>query len=72
MLVRSLFLTSLLKNTIQPSRRQVIAAFARKGHTSRLGLVLKLPVAAFGCDEEPAIFSQFVQYIANFHSISLA
>jgi hypothetical protein len=34
--------------------------------------VLELSVAAFGCDEEPAIFSQFIQNIADFHVISLA
>jgi fructose-1,6-bisphosphatase len=72
MLVRSLSPTGLFKDTIQSSRRQVIAWFSCNGHTTRLRLVLELSVAAFGCDEEPAIFSQFVQYIADFHGISLA
>jgi len=62
----------LFKDTIQSSRRQVIAGFACNGHTARFRLVLELSVAAFGCDQEPAVFSQFVQYIANFHGISLA
>jgi hypothetical protein len=72
MLVTSLAPTGLFKDTIQRSRRQVIAWFACNGHTTRLRLVLELSVAAFGCDEKPAIFSRFVQYIADFHSISLA
>jgi len=50
----------------------VIAGFASNGDTTGLRLVLELPVAAFGCDEEPAIFSQFVQYIADFHGVSKA
>jgi hypothetical protein len=72
MLVRSLSPTGLLKDTIQRSRRQVIAGFACNGHTTRFRLVLELSMAALGCDEEPAIFLQFVQYIADFHGISLA
>jgi fructose-1,6-bisphosphatase len=72
MLVTSLAPTGLFKDTIQRSRRQVIAGFACNGHTARLHLVFELSVAAFGCDEEPAIFSQFVQYLADFHGISLA
>jgi len=72
MLVRSLSPTGLFKDTIQRSRRQVIACFACNCHTTRLGLVFELPVATFGCNEEPTIFSQFVQYIADFHGISLA
>jgi fructose-1,6-bisphosphatase len=72
MLVGSLSPTGLFKDTIQSSRRQVIAWFACNGHTTQLRLVLELSVAAFGCEEEPAIFSQFIQYIADFHGISLA
>jgi fructose-1,6-bisphosphatase len=72
MLVRSFSPTGLLQDTIQSSRRQVIAGFACNGHTTRLRLMLELSVAAFGCDEEPAIFSQFVQYIADIHGIGLA
>jgi hypothetical protein len=62
----------LFKDTIQSSRRQVITWFACNGHTARFRLVLELSVAAFGCDEEPAIFSQLVQYVADFHGVSLA
>jgi len=72
MLVPSLFPASLLKDTIQRSRRQVIAGFARNGHAARLGGVLKLAMATFRCDENPPIFAQSVQDIANFHCVSIA
>jgi len=72
MLVRSLSPTGLLEDTIQRSWRQVIAQFAGNGHTARFGNMLELPVAAFRGDEKPAIFSQFVQYLANLHAGSIA
>jgi hypothetical protein len=72
MLVRSLFPASLLKDTIQRARRQVIAGFTRHSHAAWFGGVLELAMAAFRCDENPPIFSQSVQDIADFHRISIA
>jgi hypothetical protein len=34
--------------------------------------MLELPVAAFGGDKEPTIFLQFVEYVDDFHDISVA
>jgi hypothetical protein len=33
--------------------------------------MFELPVAAFGGNKEPAIFSQLIQYIADFHDVSV-
>jgi hypothetical protein len=72
MSVRSLFPAGLLKDTIQRSRRQVITGFARNGHAAWFGEVLELTVAAFRCDENPPIFAQSVQDIADLHHASIA
>ena len=57
MLVRSFLPASLLKDTIQRSRRQIVAWLAGNRHTTRFRLMFELPMTTPRGNEEPAILS---------------
>jgi len=69
--MRHLFPTRLFEDTVQCSRRQIIAWLSRDGHPTGLCRVFELTVTAAGGMEIPTVILQFAEDFCNFHSTSI-
>ncbi len=62
---------SLFEDTVQRPRRQIVAWLARDGDSTRLCRVLKLSMTSLCGNQVPAIISQSIKDLTNFHKTSI-
>jgi len=62
---------SLFEDTVQRSRWQIVARFACNSHSARLDGMLKLSMTPLCSNQVPAILSQSIENLADFHKASI-
>lgn len=63
--------TSLLEDTLEGARCQIVAGLARNRHSARFGGMLELTMATANCDKEPPIIVQQAEQGTHFHPPTL-
>lgn len=63
--------SGLFENTLQGTRRQIVAGLSMDRHAARSGWMPELAVTAPSCDQVPAVFVEQAQHGSHFHRMKV-